>query len=183
MWDPFIEAYAGCSFCVTFLFLLWVRPFFPPTVSSYWVGGWVFLRWRSEKVIPKLVPPLVFWHCTKRFPMFPGIFLPCQIKYTNSTSLLSSAALLTKKKKRNPQLLYWAWVFSICFLEEQKWDFSTFCHNKHKYQLFVLPEKMYHECHSFLQVLFPVHLKNLTGQLCRVADVCGQTFNLKAEVL
>lgn len=59
----------------------------------------VFLRWRSEKVILKLVPPLVFWHCTKRFPMFPGIFLPCQIKYTNSTSLLCSAALLTKKEK------------------------------------------------------------------------------------
>lgn len=78
--------------------------FLPQSPLTGWEGGF-FLRWRSEKVILKLVPPLVFWHCTKRFPMFPGIFMPCQIKYTNSTSLLSSAALLMKKEKPSAALL------------------------------------------------------------------------------
>lgn len=48
-------AYGGWVFCITFLFLLWLRPFFPPTVSSYWVVGWVFLRQGADKVILKLV--------------------------------------------------------------------------------------------------------------------------------
>lgn len=45
--------------------------------------------------------------------MFPGIFLPCQIKYTNSTSLLSSAALLTKKEKPSAAILS---VSLLCLL-------------------------------------------------------------------
>lgn len=94
-------AYGGCSFCATFFFCCESDLYFLP--QSPLTRGAKKLIWKLSEASSRLSSGTVLQDSPVSYDFV--VSLPCQIKHTDSTSLLGSAALFTKKEKTSAALL------------------------------------------------------------------------------